>query len=961
LIILQAVVHVLLSSLLSNDGLQPMGSRARTLELLHDYYDNHILLLRRHNSHNNTSSSSPDILEDVAPAGIIVDDNDYNKNDNADDDDSDTDDLHELEDHLADQTEENLNRAEQQQQQQQQQQQEKEREMSVAGEKKSFNISFIDNYYSRQVEKQNQIQQLIQDSGSGTPPFPFLIVGGSDGSGTRAFVTALGKLGVPMLVDDKGTMDVHGKELFQGEGWPPLAQLILNHTHTANYEVEDLPKDVRDTIVTELTKFKNAMIRRGHKHDKREKERIEKKNAHVNHYNNSHHKKNKNKKERLYPATAFHLPKQQRSLLEMDSGEDMEEKPSNEDIENAAFIRAPFDVRPDQIIMDSPKRSTMIQYGWKAPVSMLLIPFLREVFGPIKFLHVVRDGRDIALSTNQSPVRKFYISHYGQDSVSRDVSEKIGTSDSNNTDFLAPFAMQLWNDWNLQVLGYQKKHANDANFDYLIMHTEDLLNPETKFQSLQQLAHFVGSPKTLADLCCQSQQAVVDMGMSSPVMGNGGPKRHHRHQYDNWFHRDDHSRQTKEQRYDKDVADFQRMVHDMTKQNSSTVHGHLRHANHGVMGGDPILDNVKHGGIQDNDDDNHEKEAQEDTSSGLFDYETGRHSNWHHGHMEAGSIVANARAKHADDVKHRNDRFKGLQEQVSVHKQRVWKQGAHHTGQQQDLQQVTRSDFKHQITANHQARKQHSLDHSKQDRETMDFLMNHDHETRQEAFHKRQLADRAPGRRLMSAFHKLGYRPKMKHSAAQKEDGSMPPQTHRQFKPKRIEGEKVFQERTGGDSQPSNQPPANTAVSGGWSMASISEALGLSSPYSKHSLVALPASNANGNTKTAFDHAIQEQFENMPLLPIHSRRPPALVEHDRNRNRKKEGVKVKARYGKWLGYLSERPELSKQLHELGKQSLEAFGYEPPAQFMDASGADHDFQCDSTVVCHKGREPSIVIT
>jgi hypothetical protein len=43
---------------------------------------------------------------------------------------------------------------------------------------------------------------------------------------------------------------------------------------------------------------------------------------------------------------------------------------------------------------------------------MLLLPLLLDAFGSIKFLHVVRDGRDGAIIKNQSPVQKFYDSYY---------------------------------------------------------------------------------------------------------------------------------------------------------------------------------------------------------------------------------------------------------------------------------------------------------------------------------------------------------------------------------------------------------------------------------------------------------------------------------------------------------------------------------------------------------------------
>jgi hypothetical protein len=42
--------------------------------------------------------------------------------------------------------------------------------------------------------------------------------------------------------------------------------------------------------------------------------------------------------------------------------------------------------------------------------------------------------------------------------------------------------------------------------------------------------------------------------------------------------------------------------------------------------------------------------------------------------------------------------------------------------------------------------------------------------------------------------------------------------------------------------------------------------------------------------------------------------------------------------------LEDRPELSQRLHQLGATSLEAFGYEPPARFMDPPDETYIDQC-----------------
>jgi Sulfotransferase family len=45
-------------------------------------------------------------------------------------------------------------------------------------------------------------------------------------------------------------------------------------------------------------------------------------------------------------------------------------------------------------------------WGWKAPRSIYLLPFLHAQFPQLKFIHVLRDGRDMAFSKNQNQLRK---------------------------------------------------------------------------------------------------------------------------------------------------------------------------------------------------------------------------------------------------------------------------------------------------------------------------------------------------------------------------------------------------------------------------------------------------------------------------------------------------------------------------------------------------------------------------
>ena len=45
-------------------------------------------------------------------------------------------------------------------------------------------------------------------------------------------------------------------------------------------------------------------------------------------------------------------------------------------------------------------------WGWKEPRSIYLLPFFHQQLPALRFLHVVRDGRDMALSANQNQLRK---------------------------------------------------------------------------------------------------------------------------------------------------------------------------------------------------------------------------------------------------------------------------------------------------------------------------------------------------------------------------------------------------------------------------------------------------------------------------------------------------------------------------------------------------------------------------
>jgi len=276
----------------------------------------------------------------------------------------------------------------------------------------------------------------------------------------KGVVETLIDLGTFFHVEDRRTKDVHGSQMFSQGGWPPLANLVMKTTHSANYELSDLPRADRDRAIQELQRLKRAIESRA--------------------------------KTRLRHSSIAH--------------------------------------------------AGGIVVGWKAPITMVLLPLLKEVFGKIKYLHVVRDGRDVSLSDNMSPVRKFYNTYYNLPEPEIDQKSIIGhtlkkrgrmagrfggpeppeltlppqlAAEAENSTKMTIKAMQLWNDWNQQTYDWGKSHSNGEDFDYLTIRSEDIVNPDTKLEALLQLADFVGSRKSLIDICCMSKKEVRDLGKST--------------------------------------------------------------------------------------------------------------------------------------------------------------------------------------------------------------------------------------------------------------------------------------------------------------------------------------------------------------------------------------------------------------------------------------------------------------
>lgn len=119
------------------------------------------------------------------------------------------------------------------------------------------------------------------------------------------------------------------------------------------------------------------------------------------------------------------------------------------EVEGAMFAELAALVREHCVQLDAGR-----PWGWKEPRSIYLLPFFHRHLPALRFLHVVRDGRDMALSSNQNQLRK----HGASAPIPTDLAEP-GQS------------IALWGWVNLRAARYGAERLGDR---YLRIRFEDL-------------------------------------------------------------------------------------------------------------------------------------------------------------------------------------------------------------------------------------------------------------------------------------------------------------------------------------------------------------------------------------------------------------------------------------------------------------------------------------------------------
>ena len=119
-------------------------------------------------------------------------------------------------------------------------------------------------------------------------------------------------------------------------------------------------------------------------------------------------------------------------------------------------------------------------WGWKAPPSIFLLPFFERALPGFRFVHVVRDGRDMAYSRNQRQLDRYGETLLGE---GVDLDSPAGS-------------IGVWTQANLAAAQFGEEQMGER---YLRMRFEDLCtDPEREIAGLLAFLELEGDPAELA-------------------------------------------------------------------------------------------------------------------------------------------------------------------------------------------------------------------------------------------------------------------------------------------------------------------------------------------------------------------------------------------------------------------------------------------------------------------------------
>lgn len=134
-------------------------------------------------------------------------------------------------------------------------------------------------------------------------------------------------------------------------------------------------------------------------------------------------------------------------------------------------------------------------WGWKNPRSMFVLPLIADRFPGMGFVHLVRDGRDMAFSVNQNQPFKHYAALFGDD-FDRDDERAVRLA-----------SIALWQRANLDVARWGERHLGDR---YVRIRFEDLCAAPRA--TMDDLIDRLGLPPQVAETAAARVKAPASIG-----------------------------------------------------------------------------------------------------------------------------------------------------------------------------------------------------------------------------------------------------------------------------------------------------------------------------------------------------------------------------------------------------------------------------------------------------------------
>ena len=155
-------------------------------------------------------------------------------------------------------------------------------------------------------------------------------------------------------------------------------------------------------------------------------------------------------------------------------------------------------------------------WGWKNPPNVYLVPFLHEQYPALRFIHVVRDGRDMAFSDNQNQLKRFGDAVLGRPPLgllrlTRAVAPKLAWPDPRRS-------IALWSTINVEAADFGEQVLKEnylrVRFEDLCTHTVDTVRRILSFVGsgepyVTQAAACVAAPPTIGRWQQQRQRTIA--------------------------------------------------------------------------------------------------------------------------------------------------------------------------------------------------------------------------------------------------------------------------------------------------------------------------------------------------------------------------------------------------------------------------------------------------------------------